>query len=192
MSTATEKRPAHSLRHRTPGRSLECALWENQGKNQGTYYTCTLSRSWKDDGTDTWTDISARFGASDLLPAAQLLYWADNEVGVAIAANAKADETKRPVASKSRGLLEVAVWHKVTEDGDRYNVSLKRKYEHEGKRKEEIIRLQADQLLPAARLLSRSFDAIDQLYAEGSSNFVAKAREDFGGSSVDDDSDIPF
>jgi len=187
MSTTTQRQPAFSTRHR----QLESALWENQGPNQRSFYNCSLTKSWKPDDSEEWKKSSMSLGSNDILPAVRLLDWADNAIGKAISANAQSEVGKKPIASKKRGLIEVGVWHKTTEDGDRYYVSLKRSYNDGNEWKDVLVWLGSDDVLPAGRLLTRSFDAIDQLYADGSSNFVAKATGEIDANSVDDD-DIPF
>ena len=185
MSTATERQPKTSTRHR----QLEAAVWENEGER--TWYNVSLTKSWKDG--DDWKKTSASFGSEDLLPASKLLDWADFRVGQAHEKNEKAQTAKKPLASKKRGLLEVAVWHKTTDDGDVYYVSLKRSYKDGNDWKDVLVWLGANEVLAAGRVLTRSFDAIDELYSQRGSSFVDTAKREFDATdSGSPDDDIPF
>lgn len=181
---ATVSSPEYTTRHR----NVEAAVWENEGKRNRTFFNVSITKSWKDD--NEWKKSSASFGSGDLLPAAKLLDWADSTIGQAVLKNAKAESEKKPLASKKRGLLEVAVWHKTTEDGDIYYCSLKRSYKDGDEWKNVLVWLGADEVLPAGRLLTRCFDEIDQLYAAKSSAFVQTARDTFNANDPEDD--IPF
>jgi len=181
MATASQTKPEFSTQHRY----IEAAVWKNDGRK--TFYNVSLTKSWK-DGND-WKKSSASFGSGDLLPCVKLLDWADTAVGRAIEKNAK-QEGKKPLTSKQRGQLEVAVWHKTTEDGDVYYVSLKRSFKVDNDWKDTLVWLGANEVLPAGRLLTRSFDEIDRLYAASRSSFVQTARDTFD--AHDEDDDIPF
>ena len=183
--TTTTSSPVFSTRHRR----LDVAVWANQG-NQRTFYNTTLQRSYRQD--EEWKHTSASFGRQDLLPAAQLLEWADATVLDSVEANSKADNESKPLASKRRGTLDVAVWQKTTEDGTQHRVSLKRSYKDGEEWKEVRVWLGADDCLSASRLLTRTFDAIDNLLSDNrSSSFVETARNEFG-ATVDESDDIPF
>jgi len=188
MATVTQRdAPVSSTRHRR----LEAAIWNNTNAASGkTFYTCSLSKSWKDG--EEWKKSTANFGSNDLLPAAKLIDWADATVGKAIDRKAKPEVEGKPLATKTRGLLEIAVWHKLIEDGDKYNVSLQRKFKDGGSWKKVTVYLLPNELLAAKRLLERSFDAVDEMYAnsDNSSAFVAKANDVFNAN--DEDEDIPF
>ena len=67
----TTKKPAHSIR----SRSVQAAIWRNDGKN-GPYYRVTFSRRYRDG--DTWKSTES-FNADDLtelmLVTALALQW---------------------------------------------------------------------------------------------------------------------
>jgi hypothetical protein len=187
MSTATQRKPERTTRHR----QLEAAIWANDGE-KGTWYNVSLTKSWK--AGDEWKKSAASFGSEDLLPCSKLLDWADYRIGQAIEKSEKAETEKKPLASKKRGLLECAVWHKVGEDGDVYYVSLKRSYKDGNDWKDTLVWLGAREILSAGRLLVRSFDAIDELYAEAAgSSFLETAKQEFNATEDGPpDEDIPF
>ena len=179
--------PVASHRHRR----LDTSVWKNErGEKRQTFYNTTLRKSYKDG--EEWKSTAASFNRENLLPAAKLLEWADTAIGKAIEKDVKAESEKKPVASKKRGLLEVAVWQRTGEEGTYYRASLKRSFKDGEEWKESRVWLMSEDCLPAARLLMRSFDTIDELASQPSGSFVESAQEQFSGSVVDPDEDIPF
>ncbi len=186
MATVTQKKPVFSTRH---GR-LDAAVWENQGE-KSTFFNVSLKKSYKDKDSEEWKSTQASFGHDDALGAAKLLGWADDVVQKAVQQQEPFHGDKKPLASKKRGMLEIAVWQKET-DKLRYRVSLKRSYKDGDDWKSVVIWLLANDCLPAARVLSRSFDAIDSHVAASSSAFVETAKDTFEAEVVSSDEDIPF
>ena len=67
------------------------------------------------------------------------------------------------------------------------------KYQSQDRSNELKVTLGGEECLPAARLLVRTFDGIDQLAAESAGSFVATAKEQFGATEVGaPDEEIPF
>jgi hypothetical protein len=82
---------------------------------------------------------------------------------------------------------------KTTDDGDVYYVSLKRSYKDGNDWKDVLVWLGANEVLAAGRVLTRSFDAIDELYSQRGSSFVDTAKREFDATdSGSPDDDIPF
>ncbi len=185
MATATQKRPVYSTRHG----QLDVAVWENEG-DQRTFFNVTLKQSYKSG--DEWKHTQASFGQHEALGAVKLLDWADTAVQQAIEKKPTADEGK-PLASKKRGSLEVAIWQKMTDNGARYRVSLTRNYKDGEEWKHVRVWLLANDCLAAARVLTSAFDAIDHhVAASSSSSFVEAAKDTFDAEVVSTDEDIPF
>lgn len=176
----TTNTPVFTTRHRR----LETCVWENHGDNGRSFFNTTLRRSYKNG--DDWSSTSASLNRDDLLPAAKLLEWADEAVGIAIRDNTKSDGSK-PVTAKKRGLLEAVVFKKAGEDGTYFRVGLKRSFNDGEDWKEFRVWLDARDCLPAARLLVRTFDAIDGMISESSTNASQAST-----ANVDGDEDIPF
>lgn len=187
MATATQNKPVFSTRH---GR-LDAAVWENQGE-KSTFFNVSLKKSYKDKDSEEWKSTQASFGHDDTLGAARLLGWADDVVQKAVQQQEPFHGDKKPLASKKRGMLEVAVWQKET-DKLRYRVSLKRSYKDGDDWKSVVIWLLANDCLAAARVLTRAFDAIDShVAASSSSSFAEAAKDTFDAEVVSPDEDIPF
>jgi hypothetical protein len=180
--TTTSKTPVHTDRHRR----IDTSVWEN-GSNGQRFYNTTLRKSWKDE--EEWKESRVSLGRENLLPAATLLEWADTAIGTAIEKVQTADG-KKPIASKKRGLLEAAVFHKEQDERSTYVVKLRRSYKDGNDWKETAIWLSSDDVLPAARLLLRTFDGIDAIVESNNRGFVDQAKETFDGTVVEED--IPF
>ena len=186
MATATTTAPVFQTRHRR----LDTSVWQNENDGR-TFYNTKLRRSYKDG--EQWKSTAATFNREHLLPAAKLLEWADGAIGQAVQKNAKADSEDHPLIFNQRGRLEVAIWQRNGEKGTYYRVSLKRSFKDGDDWKETKVWLGGEECLPAARLLVRTFDGIDQLAAESAGSFVAAAKEQFGATEVGaPDEEIPF
>ena len=185
MATATQQKPVYATRH---GR-LDAAVWENQGE-KSTFFNVSLKKSYKDG--EEWKSTQASFGHDDTLGAAKLLGWADDAVQKALAQQEQFHGDKKPLASKKRGMLEVAVWQKQADEKIRYRVSLKRSYKDGDEWKSVIVWLLANDCLAAARVLTRAFDAIDSHVAASGSSFVETAKQTFDAEVTPPDEDIPF
>src|SRR5712692_9980815 len=84
-----KQRPAHEIRL---GR-IKAAIWANQGDN-GTWYSVTLSRNYKDG--DEWKS-SASFGRDELLTLAKVADQANSWIhGQAQGPPSNGDEADRP------------------------------------------------------------------------------------------------
>jgi hypothetical protein len=186
MATATQNKPVFSTRH---GR-LDAAVWENQGE-KSTFFNVSLKKSYKNEESEEWKSTQASFGHDDALGAASLLGWADDVVQKAVQQQEPFHGDKKPLASRKRGMLEVAVWQKET-DKLRYRVSLKRSYKDGDDWKSVVIWLLANDCLAAARVLTRAFDAIDSHVAASNSSIVESAKDTFDAEVVSSDEDIPF
>lgn len=190
MSTATERRPSYSTRHRSRNATLEAAVWLNEGKN-GDWYSVTLTKSWKKG--DGYEKSTVSFPVWDLLPSSKLLDWGDYCIGNLRDKDDIEDSDGLPVAAKKRGRLDCAIWHDSNENGDFFRATLKRSYQDAGEWKSTSVSLDANEVLEAGRLLTRCFDAIDELSAKRSSNFVNTAKDQFNGAeTTPPDDDTPF
>jgi hypothetical protein len=98
--------------------------------------------------------------------------------------------------------LQATIWSNPTENGNRYNVTLRRSYQQDDEWKETKVSLPFSDLLQAARLLEWANDRIfedigqqkflrEQHGDDGTNGFVSQATEEFAGSVVTSD-DIPF
>ena len=185
---ATTTQPKAKPVFTTRSSQFEVACWSNQGKEDSTYYTMSLKKSWNDDGQ--WKDRSMRFHHNQALGAAQLLRWADSAVRRAYDRKPEAEDGK-PIASQKRfsDRLEVAVWKNVTENGESYSVTLTRSYKQDGEWTSERMSFFANECLTSAHILGRGFDGIDDYRADKKSQFVETAKETFN---ADQDEDIPF
>ena len=187
MATAThdKQKPVYTSR----SSAFEVAAWSNPGKENSTYYTVTLRKSWKEDDGQ-WKDRSIRVHYNQTLGASQLLRWADNTIQRAFERNPDAEEGK-PIASLKRSTdkLEVAVWKNVGENGDYYTASLTRSYKQDGQWHTEKMSFFQNELLTAAHILERGFTGIDEHKADKNSQFVETAKQTFN---ADQDEDIPF
>lgn len=184
MATATQQKPVYTTRHSR----LDAAVWENQGE-KSSFFNVSLKKSYKDG--EEWKSTQASFGQDDALAAARLLGWADDAVQKAVQQQEPFHGDKKPLASKKRGLLEVAVWQKET-DKLRYRVSLKRCYKEGEEWKSVCLWLLANDCLAAARVLTRAFDAIDSHVAAVGSSSVKTAKQQFDAETTPPDEDIPF
>jgi len=176
MSTATQRRPSYSTRHRSRNATLEAAVWLNEGAN-GSWYSVTITKSWKKG--DGYEKSTASFPVWDLLPSSKLLDWSDFAIGNLRDKDDLEDSDGVPVAAKKRGRLDCAVWHDKTDNGDFFRVTLKRSYQDAGEWESTSISLDANEVLEAGRLLTRCFDAIDELSDSRSSSFVDSAKPQF-------------
>ena len=178
-----ERTPVATDRHRR----IDTSVWENEGSDNRTYYNTTLRKSWKDG--DEWKESSASLGRDDLLPCSLLLKWADAQIGKAIEAKTQ-HAGKKPIASKTRGRLEVAVFTSDNDGKTGYRVKLKRSYKDGDEWKDTAVYFMSSDCLAVARVLERTFDKIDNIAAAKSSSFVQTAKETFDAS--DGGEDIPF
>ena len=186
MATANQQKPILSSRHGY----IDAAVWENHGKENRIFHNVTLKKSWKDG--EEWKNSSASFGHSETLAGAKLLDWADDIVQAAYAQKEDFQGGDKPFASKKHRSLEAAVWQKMEGDKLRYRVCLKRSYKDGEEWKSVSIWLLPSDCLAAARVLTRTFDAIDQHVAGSNSSFVETAKQQFNAETAPSDEDIPF
>jgi len=180
-STDGSSKPAFNSRHRR----LQVAVWQNDTA-KGTFFNVSLQRSYQDD--KEWKRSQSSLNRDDLLVAAKLLNWAHSAINTARSSNATPPEGNRPLSNQRYRNLEVAVWHQTGDERPFYTVSLKRSYKVGEEWNDSTISLGNEDLLPMARLLERSHDAIDELYASG--NYGSEDPK--GTESSERMDDVPF
>jgi hypothetical protein len=165
-------KPAFTCRHRR----LQVAVWQNES-SKGTFFSASMQRSYKKEGED-WQRTQATLNRDDLLVTAKLLNWAHSAVMTAVSTEATPSTANRPVSNQRYRNLEAAVWRHEGDQGPFFTVSIKRSYKVEDQWNESVISLSNDDLLPMARLLDRTHDAIDDLYEEGDFSLTDPASDE--------------
>ncbi|HEY4329867.1 MAG TPA: hypothetical protein VGN88_09030 [Phycisphaerae bacterium] len=67
-SSENDHRPVHTVRHR----SLKATIWRNQ-TDKGVLYNVTVTRSYRERGSEEWRDTHS-IGYDDLMNVAALMY----------------------------------------------------------------------------------------------------------------------
>ena len=175
MTTTTKQKPLITDRSGT----LDTAVWTNEA-NGRTYYNTTLQVSFLKN--DEWQSTKISLGKNDLLAAASLLKWADESLA---ALKDESVSTESPTPRRNR---DVEVEIVVQEDTQSSAIRLTRWYDDNGTWKKLVAWLRPQQLLPAARLLERTFDAIDAEQLGKSTT----GNDGLESTSFVDEDDIPF